>query len=94
MSLSLLHTHTHTHTLSRAQFLAYHDEKTWKTYHESCYDLNANGTSSEIYSAPNANDSNITCKTLFCDHRHIFTDYVLFDLLLLAVYLYGVYLFR
>ena len=35
------------------------------------------------------------CRTLYCDHHHHFlTDYILFDVLLLTVYLYGVYLFR
>ena len=39
-------------------------------------------------------DEGIVCRTLYCNHHDLLTDYILFDVLLLAVYLYGVYLFR
>jgi hypothetical protein len=72
----------------RDKFLAFHDSHTWRVYNESCHDLN-NGINSDA-----AKDYNTTCRTLYCDHNHLLTDYILFDVLLLAVYVYGVYLFR
>ena len=62
-------------------------------YNESCHDLN-NGIESRIITADAAKDYEKTCRTLYCDHKHLFTDYILFDVLFLAVYVCGVYLFR
>ena len=93
VSLSLSHSLTLSLSSLITQFLAFHDTKTWHTYNESCSDLNDNINTSNII--PDGDEgSNHTCRTLFCDHHHLFTDYILFDLLLLTVYLYGVYLFR
>ncbi|CAI7993673.1 hypothetical protein GBAR_LOCUS1297 [Geodia barretti] len=78
----------------RDKFLAFHDSHTWRVYNESCHDLNNGINSLRIIPADDAKDYNTTCRTLYCDHKHLFTDYILFDVLLLVVYVYGVYLFR
>ena len=61
----------------------------WRTYNRSCSDLSELGNATV-----GADDEGGSCRTLQCDHRHLVTDFILFDVLLLVVYLYGVFLFR
>ena len=70
--------------LQFAQFFAFKSANNWKSYNMSCVDL----------AQDSSGNSSGSCLALHCNHHHIFSMYVLADLLLLAVYLYGVYLFR